>query len=317
VNVGINKEVDLQRIVRNLRELRARTGRFVYAVLKANAYGCGAMAVGRALAEVTDGYYVFDLAEAVGAGLGAYGKPVIVMDHPWRGYSAEDYFDARARPIVHSVERARELKGCDPVLAVDTAMRRFGCPAGDVDRALAEGGIREAMTHGVRLEEVRRLRELCGGRGLFLHAAATALMDDDEALMDAIRPGLALYRGALRVTARVVEARDLAAGSKAGYTQFDPSPNGDGSGGRIGVILAGYSHGYKPGLCMIRGEKRRVFEVGMQSAYVELRTGEGAGELITLLGDNLTEADVAAGWQTSSQEVLVRLGLPQASPEIG
>lgn len=306
--MGIQRTVDHTRMVRNLQDLRARTGRFIYAVVKADAYGCGAVGVARAIAGTTDGFYVFDLAESVAADLRQWGKPVIAVDHPWKGYTAGDYQRAGVRPIVTGVARAAELKGCDPVLAVDTGMHRFGCVPAEVDAALQAGAIREAMTHGVRLAEVEMLKKLCGGRGLFLHAAATSLLDTPEALLDAIRPGMAMYRGAVRVTARVVEARDVTPGKRAGYGQFDPSPKGDDAGGRVGVILAGYSNGYKPGICMVRGERRRVFEVGMQSAFVELRPGEGAGEEVTLLGGELTEADVAAAWKTSAQEVLVRLG---------
>lgn len=302
---GLQRRTDLHRITANAADIKRVTARFMYAVVKADGYGCGAQAVARAVADSADGYYVFDLGESVKAELHTLGKPVIAVDHPWRGYTPDDYLSAHVRPIVHCIERARELRNCRPVLSVDTGMHRFAASPADVRRLLAEGVIDEAMTHAVRVDEARRLVELCGGRGLRLHAAATALLGEPDALLDATRPGLALYRGAVRVTARVIEARDLPAGEPAGYARFVP---GQDAPARLGVILGGYSNGVKPGICLIRGARRRIWETGMQSAFVELRPGEDVGEEVVLLGDTLTEADVAAVWKTSEQEVLVRLG---------
>lgn len=45
----------------------------------------------------------------------------------------------------------------------------------------------------------------------------------------------------------------------------------------------------------------------MQSAYVETAERDRAGDEVVLLGDGLTEADVAAGSGSSPHETLVRL----------
>lgn len=302
---GLQRRTDLHRIHANAAAVKQRTGRFVYAVVKADGYGCDAQAVARAVADAVDGYYVFDLSESVKAELHKLGKPVIAVDHPWRGYTADDYVAAHVRPIVHSAERAEALLRCKPVLSVDTGMHRLAATALETSRVLERGWVREAMTHAVRHEQVRELVERCGGRGLMLHAAATALLDDPEAWLDAVRPGLALYRGAVRVSARVIEARTLPQGEPAGYGRFIPGKDGPA---RLGVILGGYAQGVKPGVCLIRGQRRRVWESGMQSSFVELRDDEDVGEEVVLLGDGLTEAEVASAWGCSEQEVLVRLG---------
>lgn len=289
----------------NAAALKQRTGRFLYAVVKADGYGCGAQAAARAVAELADGFYVFDVGESVKAELHKLGKPVIAVDHPWRGYTAEDYLAAHVRPVVHSLDRARELARCTPVLSVDTGMHRFAASEAETMQVLSGRLVSEAMTHAVRPEQARRLVELCGGRGLRLHAAATALLDHPDAWLDAIRPGLALYRGAVRVSARVIEVRDLPAGEPAGYGRFVPGQEGPA---RLGVILGGYAQGVKPGVCQVRGERRRLWESGMQSSFVELKGDESVGEEVVLLGDGLTEAEVARAWGCSEQEVLVRLG---------
>jgi alanine racemase len=45
----------------------------------------------------------------------------------------------------------------------------------------------------------------------------------------------------------------------------------------------------------------------MQSAFVELGPADRVGDEVVLLGDGLTESDIAADWGTSPQQVLVRL----------
>ena len=175
----------------------------------------------------------------------------------------------------------------------------------EVGPALEAGQCGEAFTHAARPEQVRRLLEIVGNgagartRRLRLHAAGSGLLNQPDALLDAVRPGLALYRGAARVSARLVEVH--ASNGPVGYTGFTPAT------GLHGVILAGYSNGLRPGPCLVNGRLSRVPEVGMQSAYVELSAGDAIGDEVILLGDSLSEEAVAAAWGTTPQLVLVHL----------
>ena len=180
-------------------------------------------------------------------------------------------------------------------------MQRFACPVREVERALEAGRCDEAFTHAARPEQARRLSDLVGRRdpALRLHAAGSALLDVPEAWLDGVRPGLALYRGAVRVSSRLVEVHNSA--GPIGYTGFTPST------GRHGVILAGYSNGLRPGPCLVNGRMSSIPEVGMQSAYVECARGDRAGNDVVLLGDALTEDAVASAWRTTPQLVLVHL----------
>jgi alanine racemase len=201
------------------------------------------------------------------------------------------------RPAVWTVEQARAMRAAGPVLSVDTGMQRFACPPEEIERALAAGGCREAFTHATNVEAVRRLLELVGARGLRLHAAGTALLDEPAAHLDLVRPGFALYRGAVSVRTRCVEVRESR--GPAGYTGFTAR--------RHGVILAGYSHGLRPGPCLVDGRRRNIPEVGMQSAFVALEPGDSVDEVV-LLGDALREEDVASEWGTTPHEALMHLG---------
>jgi alanine racemase len=283
----------------NAEAIRARTGVPLIAVVKADAYGLGAKRVVEAIHDLADAFYVFDAAEALPYGdVDTKGKFTIAM----LGASDDvnDYVSRRIRPCVWSVERAKLLKGARPVLSLDTGQRRLGCPPDIAQEIVASGICDEAMTHATTVEQADMLRETLCGKVARLHAAGTVLLDYPQAWLDATRPGLALYIGAVRVISRLIEARD--ATGPAGYSGFASST------GRLGVILGGYADGVRPGgVVSVNGERRLVPEVGMQSAFVELGPKDKVGDEAVLLGDGITEQDVASAWGTSPHEALVRM----------
>jgi alanine racemase len=299
----VTVQIDLDRVSDNAREVKQRVGPgvAVIAVVKADAYGLGAPRVAAALADGVDEFCVFSLEESVEADLlKLTGKPVLALSPPGT-LNSDDYLRHGVRPAVSSAEQAKALRAARCVLSVDTGMQRFACPPDEVERALDAGGCTEAFTHATRVEAARRLVQLVGNRrgNLRLHAAGTALLGTSEARLDAVRPGLALYRGAVRVSAPLAEVHTSA--GPVGYTGFTPST------GRHGVILAGYSHGVRRGPCVVDGRPSRVLEVGMQSSYVECSPHDRPGDEVVLLGDGLTEDAVALAWGTTAQLVLVQL----------
>ena len=293
----VTVHVDLQRVRRNVEDVRRKVGKAeIHAVVKADAYGLGARAVAAAIRDLVDGFVVFTAREAVDAGLADIGKPILTLgpSGPAPG----------VRRAVWDADSARAARGeGGAVLAVDTGMQRFACPPDQVEKVLAAGDCREAFAHGTRVEHVRLLLELIGGRGLKLHAAGSALLHEPQAHLDLVRPGLALYRGAVTVRTRLIETRDSR--GPAGYTGF-VAP-------RHGVIPAGYSNGLRPGPCLVGNGRRRIIEVGMQSAFVALEPGDRLSDEVTLLGGapaggaTVSEDDVAAAWGCTPHEALVHL----------
>ena len=294
----VTVRVDLEHLCRNLSDVRRKVGRAeVHAVIKADAYGLGARAVADAIGHRVDGFVVFDAREALDADLPRFAKPVLAL-----GPSAPT---EGVRPAVWDVESARAARGRRPALCVDTGMQRFACPPDLVEQALAAAGdCGEAFTHATRIEHVRRLVASVGVHRLRLHAAGSALLHEPAAHLDLVRPGLALYRGAVAVRTRLVEARD--GRGPAGYTGF-VAP-------RHGVIPAGYSNGLRPGPCLVGDRRRRIVEVGMQSAFVALEPGDRGSDEVTLLGSAaggggpaVTEDEIAAAWGCTPHEALVHL----------
>jgi alanine racemase len=298
---AVTVSIDLLRVRQNAEAIRSQTGVPIIAVVKADAYGLGATEVASAIGDLVNAFYVFDSAEAVKARLwGVTGRRTIALHSDWT--DADDFLPQHIQPVVWSAGRARQLRGAKPVLSVDTGQQRFSAPADDARDIYHDGDCTEVMTHATNLSQVQELLRVVSswnGNSLFLHAAASALLDQPAAWLNAVRPGLALYQGAVTVTARLVEVRD--SNRPAGYSGFI-SP-------RFGIVFAGYSSGLRRGPCRINGQTRRVLEVGMQSAFVETGPEDRKGDEVMLLGADcdVDLASLARAWSTSQQEVLVRL----------
>lgn len=289
--------VDLARIARNAQAIRRSTGVALIAIIKADAYGLGADRVAPALADVVDEFAVFSAEEAKTIDLwNRTGKPALAIGPPQWDEAAE-YRSHHLRPAVSNVEQARKLKSAFPVLCLDTGQQRFACPIDQADKVLREGDINEAFTHASRIDQVRMFKDALGGKVSRLHAAGSSLLHDPAAWLDAVRPGLALYRGAVRVMARLIETHRGT--GPAGYSGFVAPHHG--------VILAGYSNGLHPGPCLVNGRPSRILEVGMQSAFVQTDPADKVGDEVTLLGDTLTEDAIGTAWNCGPHEALLRL----------
>jgi alanine racemase len=293
----VQVKIDLGRIRENVASIARRCGVDVIAVVKSDAYGLGAVPVVETIADLVSGFCVFSLKEALAAKLWDVARKPTLSLGPGAETDAGEFVAAGVRPAVWTVQEAQRLRAAKPVLCVDTGMQRFACPPRDVEAVLQAGAIDEAFTHATRMEHVGLLSSIVGGRRLRLHAAASSLLDEPAARLDAVRPGMAISRGAARVSSRLVEVHD--GGRPAGYTGFIAD--------RFGIVLCGYSQGLRPGPCVVNGRPRRIIEVGMQSAFVELGPDDRGGDELVLLGDGLTEAQVAGSWQCSEQQVLATL----------
>jgi alanine racemase len=297
MNNAVRVHVNLSRIRAAAEEIRGKTGVDVLAVIKADAYGLGAREVAAALSDVVQGFCFFSLKEAVAANLDSkWRKPSILLGPPG-SMVAQDYIALDLRPAVSTIEQAIALKKANPILCIDAGMQRFACPPSQINQVMAAGDCREAFAHAPTIEHVKKFKAITAGKGLKIHAAASSLLDEKDAWLDAVRPGIALYRDAITVTTNLVEVHD--SHGPAGYSGFS-SP-------RFGVILCGYYNGLRKGPCLINGEPRRILEVGMQSAFVEIGEKDKLGDEVVLLGDGLAPECVANEWHCTPHEVIVRL----------
>jgi alanine racemase len=218
-------EISLEAIAANVRLARglAGPGAEVMAVVKADAYGHGAVPVSRvALSAGAAWLGVAIPEEAVPLRAAGIGAPILVLG-PIRPEQAELVVahdlhqcvsDPRQAEVLDSLARARG-RICALHLKVDTGMGRVGLPPSQVESAAkrlsALGAVRLVglMTHfadadaedlAFAREQLRRFGnaaaalDTAGIRVSVRHAAnSAALLHFPEARLDLVRPGIMLY----------------------------------------------------------------------------------------------------------------------------
>ena len=147
-------EIDLAAIVANARAVRDVAGTDLFAVVKADAYGHGAVAVAKALsdARAATGFCTSLVEEGVALREAGVTQPILVMG-PSQVGGEDDMVGAKLTPVISSHEELAALAhvthvrgAVDAHLKIDTGMGRLGVP---VERA-PELAV-EAAHHGIRI----------------------------------------------------------------------------------------------------------------------------------------------------------------------
>jgi alanine racemase len=345
VKAGAVLEIDLGAVVANWRALVARhPAGAVAAVVKADAYGLGAQAVAPALHAAGCRHFFTALPdEALAIRALVPGAMLAVLDGLFPG-TAPDYVAHDLVPVLGSLpeieawtQAAREAGRALPaILHVDTGMARLGLSPGELARLppLACLRILYVMTHLVAAEEPgnalnlaqrRRLETACA----VLPPAPRSLANSSGIFLagfgsDLARPGAALYgvnptpgrpnpmRLPLRLTARVLAVRDIAAGETVGYnaTWRAARPS------RIATAAIGYADGFlrsqsNRGAALFDGKPLPlVGRVSMDLTTFDA-TGHEAlqpGDWLEIIGPGRTPDDLAAAAGTNGYEILTALG---------
>lgn len=275
-------EVDLQAIVGNAAVVRQVTGTELYAVVKADGYGHGAVAVAAALAnaKAASGFCVSLVEEGVALRDAGIRLPILVMG-PSQVGGEDDMVAAQLTPVISSDEELHALADVasrrgvhvDAHLKVDTGMGRLGVPverAAELAVVAGRNGIRIVglMTHLANADtdavddessmtraQLARFAEVDGavtraGAPLRLRHAANSsgALVFPEARFDRVRAGIALY-GNGRWVGRVEQAMRLV----TAIAQLRRVPTGASVGygatwragrdSRIAVLPCGYADG--------------------------------------------------------------------------
>ncbi len=278
-------EINLAALGWNYRVFaRCAGGSGVIAVVKANAYGHGAVEVSRRLAaEGAEIFAVVTLDEAAELRAAGIGQEILVLgvvDPPRMAEAAEQNATITLHGAEHAAACAEAARAVGVKLKchlkVDTDMRRWGAPletAGELLAKLREEPqieVRGLMTHLARAdaedfgpteEQLGRLRaaleelERRGLRPPLVHAmASAAALRCGTNCFDAVRPGIGLYGyatgSALPADCKlrpVMEVRTV-----VGLVKNVAAGEGVGYGhtwraaraARVGVLPIGYADGY-------------------------------------------------------------------------
>ena len=217
-------EIDAQALAGNVRLLKAHIGDQVslMAVVKANAYGHGAVAVSRtALANGADWLAVANMAEALELRASDIAAPILILNGI-PAFAVEQAIQQGIRVSLFDLEQARPMQEAAQKaggklkvhIKVDSGMGRLGALAGDaldllrrlqsMDRLEIEG----IYTHFARADEdpAYTARQLAvfkaalasmragGFRFRCIHAAnSAAVIASRDSYFNLVRPGLLLY----------------------------------------------------------------------------------------------------------------------------
>ena len=297
---ALRTEIDLRRVARNLARIRsAAGGRGIWGVVKANAYGHGAVPIGRTLADAgAEGLAVSNLEEGLELRQGGVECPILVLGglrpEAVPAASAEGLTVALVGP--ESLADYARLLPQHPLklhLKVDTGMGRFGFLPSELGECLPAlqalaPWIEGTMGHFATADDPdqgfahrqRRVFDACLAqlRDAGIHPIQRHHGNSDACLRGLLaedthaRPGLALYglslipegralglEPALELVAEVARVKTVPAGTTVGYGRTFVAPHPI----QIATLACGYADGYRRDLGnrAVVGFKGKTFPV--------------------------------------------------------
>ena len=329
--------LDLAAIRSNTRRLAAvASGAELWAVVKANGYGHGAVEVARAALESgAAALCVSSVAEALELRRTEDTARIVVLGRTGTTEMAAAR-DARLELVVPD---GRVPEGIPVHLKLDTGMGRWGLaelasPARNVVGLMSHFASSESDQDFAQLQLDRFLAATEPYRALTRHVANTAAaLAIPAARLDAVRCGIGLYgispfgddpavRGltpALRWESHLAQVKLLPAGESTGYGRAFVADTPTW----IGIVPVGYADGFRRDLTgtdvSIAGARARVVgAISMDAFAVVLPEKLDAGEPVTILGDGVRAEEHARVAGTIGYEIVCGLNTrpPRAEREV-
>lgn len=317
--------IDLAALRANASRLAAEVAPAdLWAVVKADAYGHGALDAARAaLAGGASALCVATAREGEALRAELPDARILVMSP----LEPDDAKRARAARLELALSTPEAPEGVLVHLKVDTGMGRWGMSPQEA-RGVRREQVTGLMSHLATADEadeafardqIARFGELAADfPGVPAHLAnSAAALRFPEARFDAVRCGIALYglspfgddprshrlEPVLSWRSYVALAKTLAPGESTGYGRAYVAEGAT----RIGIVPVGYADGFRRGLSgtevLVGGARRRVLgTVSMDSFAVELED-EPLGTPVTLVGDGVLAEEHARVLGTINYEV--------------
>lgn len=338
-------DVDLGALVRNAQTMQRRASVPLLPMVKADAYGLGAVPVVRALEKLKPwGYGVATISEGEELRNAGIARPIVVFTP----LLVEDFIAARRANLTPTLGDGRAIAAWSESaapwhLAIDTGMHRAGIAAtelGSIADLVRQSPPEGAFTHFYAADTDADAMEAQQAqfdaaiaslpeRPRYLHAEnSPAIERQSPSPWDLVRPGIFLYGvstandsgvSALpvaHVRARVVELRTVAPGAGVSYGHTWHAP--DNAARRIATINAGYADGVRRAFgnrahALVRGHEAPITGVvTMDMTMLDVTDIQcEVGDQATLLGrdgDALIDlATVAQAADLSPYEILTGL----------
>jgi alanine racemase len=269
--------IDLQALRHNYRLARESTRAKALAVVKANAYGHGAVRVAQALEDQANGFAVACIEEALELRAAGIHAPILLLEGFFEAAELalivehDLWFVVHSRWQLDAIEQAAIGKPLTVWLKLDTGMHRVGFQPAEYraayQRLLAGGKVAKIvlMSHFARADELDSSRS---DEQLAVFQAATQGLEAETSLRnspavlgwpnipsDWVRPGIMLYgatpfeqphpladqlQPVMTLESKIISVSELPAGEPVGYgARFVTSGST-----RTGIVAMGYADGY-------------------------------------------------------------------------
>ncbi len=318
--------IDLGAIRHNAESLlRAADGAELWAVVKAEGYGHGAVDVSRAALEAGASLLcVATLREALQLRPAHRDARILVMGP----VSEREIGEARAAHLELVVAGMRVPEGVPIHLKLDTGMGRWGlsdlpAPSRDVVGVMSHLSSADSDPDVTRAQIERFDEATAGLSGLTRHLANSAgTLGYPESRLDAVRCGIALYgispfgtdpadhglRPALRWDSYLALTKQLAPGQSTGYGRRFVAERPTW----IGIVPVGYADGFRRDMTgtevLVDGARRCVVgAISMDALAVELPGPLPAGTPVALVGDGILMEEHARVADTIAYEIATGL----------
>jgi alanine racemase len=269
--------VDLDAIIANWRKLeKTAVPAECSAVIKADAYGCGAPQVARALNKAGCKTFFVATIEEARAVREAVPEPAIYVLGGYFQNTGEHYARINCRPVIGDLNELAEWDVfCrrtgwtgGAAVHIDTGMNRLGLTLAEAQAIIprinaGDHGITLVMSHLVAAEQLNspvNAKQLAAFRGIAseFSGVPAALANSSGIFLgaafqfDMVRPGAALYgvnptpeadnpmQPVVDLKARIVQIRNVERGESVGYggTWTARRPT------KLAIVAAGYADGY-------------------------------------------------------------------------
>ncbi len=297
MNRGIILEIDLNKLRSNLGYIKRKVGhRKIIAVVKADAYGHGAIEISKALEKEGVSFFgVAYLSEAIDLRENGIKSPIVVF---FDNDITDDIIKYSLVPVINSIRSAKEISKLSkrfnkeiPVhINIDTGMGRMGIRHDtfnrDFEKIISLPGIRitgimshfsdaDLSDHSVAINQLEIFRGALAflkskGITAMAHMAnSAAVINLPETYLDAVRPGILLYgvspcpsdyeNSVMEAKSNIIDIRRLKKGTSVSYGRTYITQRNS----LIGLIPGGYADGImrtmsNRGCVLVRGRPAQI-----------------------------------------------------------
>ncbi len=281
-----------------------------FAVIKADAYGHGAIQCAKVLQNRVDGFAVATVEEAIELRLDKLNHPILVLSSFSQSDEVELLAHYQLMPVLHSLYQidllVRHREGQKPIdcwLKIDTGMNRLGLGCDGFVKALEKFKHHDLinavgiMSHFASSDEtqndftqiqINRFNSLIQDTNLQTSLAnSSAIMAWPDSYKDWNRPGIMLYgtstidcdvdakfelKSVMDFTSELIAIKTLNKGHSVGYGETFTADKDM----KIGVVACGYADGYPRNAAtgspiVVCGQRTRILgRVSMDTMSVDL-----------------------------------------------